>query len=113
MAKGVTIDPVLKAEILKAIHDEGISKLMAAHVKNPRYGVRRLAIELEWSEDKTRRIRNLANAEVLRKAKRKKNTKTPQEIDSPENKLRNYWVFKDPNNPREMVMILVASLIQS
>lgn len=81
--------------------DEDIGKLIVAHIKNPRYGVRRLAIELHWSEDKTRRIRNLAGVEALRKTKRRKNTKTPQEIDSPENKLRNYWEFKDPNNPRD------------
>ena len=80
--------------------DEDVGKLRSAHIKNPRYGVRRLAIELGWSEDKTRRIRDLAGIEALRKTKRKRNMKTTPEIDSPENKLRNYWEFKDPNNPR-------------
>lgn len=32
MAKGITIDPVLKAEILKAIHDEGLSAYKASQV---------------------------------------------------------------------------------
>ena len=80
---------------------ESISKLMAAHLKNPRYGVRRLSIELGWSEDKTRRVRNLANVEALRKTKQKRNTKTAPEIGSPENKLRNFWELKDSNNPRD------------
>ena len=74
---------------------------MVAHLKNPRYGVRRLAIELGWSEDKTRRVRNLANVEALRKNKRKRNIKTAPEIDSPENKLRNFWEIKYSNNPRD------------
>ena len=81
--------------------NESISKLMTAHLKNPRYGVRRLAIELGWSEDKTRRIRNLAGVEALRKSRRKRNTKTAPEIDSPENKLRSFWELKDLNNPRD------------
>lgn len=81
--------------------DEDVSKMMAVHVKNPRYGVRRLAIELGWSEDKTRRIRNLAGVEALRKTKRKRNIKAIPEIDSPENKLRRYWEYKDSTNPRD------------
>lgn len=32
MTKGVTIDPILKAEILKTIHDEGISAYKASQV---------------------------------------------------------------------------------
>lgn len=84
----------------KGRDNEDIGKLMAAHIKNPRYGVRRLAIELGWSEDKTRRIRNLAGIEALRKTKRKRDIKTVQEIDSPDNKLRSFWELKDPDNPR-------------
>ena len=81
--------------------DKDAGKLMTAHIKNPRYGVRRLAIELGWSEDKTRRIRNLAGIEALRKTKRKRDTKISPEIDSPENKLRSLWELKNPSNPRD------------
>ena len=85
----------------KARDDEAASRLQAIHAKNPRYGVRRLAIELGWSEGKTRRIRNLAGVEALRRSKRRKDSKASPEIDSPENKLRNYWELKNPDNPRE------------
>lgn len=81
--------------------DEDIGKLRMVHAKNPRYGVRRLAIELGWSEDKTRRIRNLANVEALRRKKRNKRSKVVAEIDSPDNELRNFWELKNPDNPRD------------
>lgn len=81
--------------------DEDIGKLKTTHIKNPRYGVRRLAIELDWSEDKTRRIRNLANVEALRRKKRSRHSKDSAEIDSPENKLRDYWELRNPDSPRD------------
>ena len=40
--------------------EEAKQELIKFHAKEPRYGVRRIAIELHWSEEKTRRIRNLA-----------------------------------------------------
>ena len=80
--------------------DEDIGKVVAAHIKNPRYGVRRLALELHWSEDKTRRIRNLAGIEALRRTRRHRDKYLPQEIDSPANELRQYWELKDQDNPR-------------
>lgn len=49
MAKGVTIDPTLKAEILKAIHDEGISAYKASQV----FGVNPSTIK-NWLTRETR-----------------------------------------------------------
>lgn len=72
---------------------------MRAHIENPRYGVRRLAIVLNWSEDKTRRIRNLAGVEALRKTKKGYRTKQLREIEAPENKLKAFWKYKDPEKP--------------
>lgn len=72
---------------------------MREHIKNPRYGVRRLAIVLHWSEEKTRRIRNLAGVEALRKTKKGYKPKSVKEIEAPENKLKVYWKYKDPNTP--------------
>ena len=81
--------------------DKDIGRLETVHAKNPRYGVRRLAVELGWSKEKTRRIRNLAGVEALRKTKRRKSAKIAPEVESPENKLRIFWKLKDPNNPRD------------
>ena len=79
--------------------ESSINELQKAHIINPRYGVRRLAIVLAWSEDKTRRIRNLAGVEALRKSKKRYKTSTLKEIDAPENKLKAFWEYKNPEKP--------------
>lgn len=83
----------------KTKDDISIEQLCEEHAKNPRYGVKRLAIALGWSEEKTRRIRNLAGIEALRKTK-KGHKAQAAEIDAPENKLRPYWIYKNPEDPR-------------
>ena len=74
-------------------------ELIEAHIENPRYGVERLAIVLTWSEDKTRRIRNITGVKALQRTKRSYRKKNVQEIDAPENKLRNLWELRDSERP--------------
>lgn len=73
-------------------------ELFKAHLDEPRYGVRRLAIMLGWSEEKTRRIRNLANVSALRKTKRGYPVNSHKDTKASDNKLKPYWEFKDENN---------------
>lgn len=53
---------------------------------------------LGWCEGKTRRIRNLAGVEALRRTKKNYN-RGIQEIDAPNNKLRPYWALKKAGEP--------------
>jgi transposase InsO family protein len=79
-----------------------IEQLQAVHEQHPFYGVRRLAIHLGWSENKTRRIRKLAGVNIPRASKKyryKRDLKA--EITAPTNALRQYAVFKDSNRPQD------------
>ncbi|HVU60006.1 MAG TPA: hypothetical protein VHC98_04175 [Candidatus Saccharimonadales bacterium] len=64
------------------------------HEEHPRYGVRRLAAELGWSENKARRIRTLAGVTIARRSK-KYGKRTRPEIPAPDNALKRYAVFRD------------------
>ena len=63
-------------------------ELRRVHLLNPYYGVARFAIALSWSEEKARRIRNLAGIEAAKRSKKRHSGKklTP-EIKAPDNAL--------------------------
>jgi transposase InsO family protein len=79
-----------------------VERIQQVHAEHPFYGVRRLAIHLGWSENKTRRIRTLAGIRIPRLGKRYKYGKrvTP-EITAPTNALRQYAVFKNEDRPQD------------
>lgn len=72
------------------------------HAQHPFYGVRRLAIHLHWSENKTRRIRSLANVHIPRASKKYKYKRgLGPEITAPVNALRAYAMLKDSSRPQD------------
>lgn len=48
---------------------EAVAALLNCHLKHPRYGVRRLAVALGWSLNKTRHTRDLAGVRIVRRRK--------------------------------------------
>jgi putative transposase len=70
-------------------------------VQHPLYGVRRLALELGWSENKTRRIRRLAQVDATRHRKKYRDYGGKSEVDAPENHLHAYALFKDNARPQD------------
>jgi putative transposase len=79
-----------------------IGQLQAAHEQHPFYGVRRLAIHLGWSQNKTRRIRKLARVHIPRASKKYKYKRGLRpEITAPANALHQYAVFKDNSRPQD------------
>ncbi len=76
-----------------------IHELLSVHQEHPRYGVRRLAAELGWSQGKTRRIRVLAGVTVARRSK-KYGKRTRAEIPAPANALKRYVIFRDESRPQ-------------
>ncbi len=78
------------------------AQLQAVHSEHPFYGVRRLAIHLGWSHNKTRRIRTLAGVVAPRPGKRYKYKKgVKAEIMAPPNVLHHYAVFKNETRPQD------------
>jgi transposase InsO family protein len=72
------------------------------NVEHRFYGVARLALHLSWSENKTRRIRNLAGIKIPVPSKKYKYKKSGKaEIDAPPNILHNYAVFKNKDRPQD------------
>lgn len=79
-----------------------VAELKEAHNQHPFYGVARLAIHLNWSHNKTRRIRNLAEIVVPTASKRYRYPRRAQaEINAPSNMLHKYAVFKDERRPQD------------
>jgi putative transposase len=79
-----------------------ILELHQAHTDHPWYGVARLAIHLGWSEEKARRIRNLAGVVIPRATKKRKTGKQVQaEITAPANTLATYAVLRNPDRPQD------------
>lgn len=78
-----------------------VMELRRAHAEHLWYGVARLAIHLDWSEEKTRRIRNKAGI-IISRASKKRKTGTPvqAEITAPVNTLATYAVLRDPDRPQ-------------
>jgi len=81
--------------------DAAVRELLAAHKEHQFYGVERLAIELGWSEGKTRRIRTLASVVIARPSKKKRlQGSAPAEILAAPNALKRFATAKDEANPQ-------------
>lgn len=86
----------------KAKDEADLSVLLSTHNEHEFYGVSRLAIELGWSEAKTRRIRNLAGITIQTRMKQRKTGKSaPAEIPAPENALKPYAQPRDETRPQD------------
>jgi transposase InsO family protein len=79
---------------------QAIRELQAAHATHPLYGVKRLALYLGWSINKTRRIRRLADVSVVRLRRKYRGNKGKPEIAAPTNRLHSYALFKDNARPQ-------------
>ena len=87
---------------LAARDEAAVERLRAVHEANPYYGVERLAIELDWSEAKTRRIRDLADIHIPRPSKKHRTGKVaPGEVPAPDNALKPYARFKNESRPQD------------
>ena len=76
--------------------------LMQANEEHPYYGVRRLAIHLQWSENKTRRIRTMAKVHIVTASKKpRRGRSSVAEIQAPVNALQQYAHFKNSNRPQD------------
>ena len=88
------------ARTLSLRDQQATQRLRQVHEVHPFYGVERLAIHLGWSQDKTRRIRNLAGIRIPRAGKRYKYRRSGKaEINAPPNILHRYAVFKSVGRP--------------
>ena len=76
-------------------------ELKVAHGQHPLYGVRRLALYLGWSENKTRRIRRLAGVQAAHPHKKYRSYSGKPEISAPANHLYTYALFKDISRPQD------------
>lgn len=76
-------------------------ELEAAHVQHPLYGVRRLALHLGWSENKTRRIRRLSGVTAAKPHKKYRSYGGKPEIAAPGNHLHTYALFKNNSRPQD------------
>jgi transposase InsO family protein len=56
---------------------------------------------LGWSENKTRRIRCLANIQAMRPHKKWRSYGSKPEISAPDNRLHDYALFKDNTRPQD------------
>jgi len=88
--------------IIQANKDhQAMQELKTAHLQHPLYGVRRLALQLGWSENKTRRIRRLANVSAARPLKKHRSYQGKPEIAAPDNHLHSYASFRDTGRPQD------------
>lgn len=76
-----------------------VRELQQVHEEHPRYGVRRLAAELGWSQAKARRVRTLAGIVIARRS-RKYGKRIRPEIEAPTNALKPYAVLRDESRPQ-------------
>ena len=74
---------------------------MAVHKANPYYGVARFAIELNWTEKKARRIRNLAGITAAKRTKKNRHKPGVAEVTAPMNALKAYADFKNVSRPQD------------
>ncbi len=86
----------------QARNDTDVATLSSVHQEHEFYGVARLALELGWSEAKTRRIRTLAGITIQTRTKRRKTGRsaTP-EIVAPENALKPYARLRSASRPQD------------
>lgn len=104
MAKALGIDRTAryrKPAQMSARNRADIAILRVAHALEPRYGVRRLAIYLGWSENKTRRIRILADVTISRPRRKYRGYKANPEIATPANHLHGYAVPRVEGRPQD------------
>lgn len=87
--------------MLNARDAAAVRELLSVHEEHPRYGVRRLAAELAWSEGKTRRIRTLAGFTIARRTRKYSRKRITPEIPAPVNALRSYAVFRNEARPQD------------
>lgn len=78
-----------------------INQLTIAHEDNQFYGVVRLAIHLDWSQKRARRIRTLAGITIARPTKKHRTAKLLPEIEAPTNALQHYATFKHETRPQD------------
>lgn len=81
--------------------ESAIARLKAVHRANPYYGVARFAIELNWTEKKARRIRNLADITTAKRTKKGRKKAGIAEVAAPANALKPYADFKDESRPQD------------
>jgi transposase InsO family protein len=80
---------------------QAIDEIKAAHDQHPLYGVRRLALHLGWSQNKTRRIRRLSGVTATKPHKKYHSYSGKPEIAAPANYLHDYALFKDISRPQD------------
>ncbi len=68
-------------------------------MEHPFYGIRRLALHLSWSANKTRRIRNLTGIVIPVASKRRRYRRGEAQTEAPANILGEYAVFKYAGRP--------------
>lgn len=94
---GLYVNPVKQTNKDK----QAVAALENIHDANPYYGVARFAIELNWSEKKARRIRNLANVVATKRTKKRRAAKMSPEVIAPPNALKPFADFKNPDRPQD------------
>ncbi len=70
-------------------------------MEHPFYGVRRLALHLDWSAKKTRRIRNLAGIVIPIASRGRRYRPGEAQTEAPANILGEYATFKDSKRPQD------------
>lgn len=104
MAKAVGIGRTslyVRPTIQASKDNQAIQELQAAHAQHPLYGVRRLALYLGWSENKTRRIRRLSGVTAAKAHRKYRSYGGKAEIVAPANHLHAYALFKDNARPQD------------
>lgn len=87
---------------LKQRDTRAIAELVGVHTDHPLYGVRRLALHLGWSHQKTRRIRTLAGIHIDRPMKKRRTGRQlAAQIPIPQNALAKYASFKNKARPQD------------
>lgn len=82
--------------------EQAVKQLLAVHAAHPFYGVRRLAIHLGWSQNKTRRIRTIAGVVVPTTAKRHRYRRgSKPEITAPVNILQRFALMRNLERPQD------------
>lgn len=88
--------------VLAARDSQAVAALRQVHEAHPFYGVARFAIHFHWSEDKARRIRNLAGIQIPRAGKRYKYRRGGKaEIAAPPNILHRFALLKNLERPQD------------
>jgi transposase InsO family protein len=91
----------VRPHIQNSKDQQAIRELQAAHTQHPLYGVRRLALYLGWSENKTRHIRRLSGVTAAKPHKKYRSYSGKPEIAAPGNHLHAYALFKDNARPQD------------